>query len=283
MRLNAYVLAGDPAWIAQSIGSYYHLVDRIVVSHDRSGRSWAGHPLSVQESLDRLVAADPQGKILMLPGAHSDPDRFVLDVETEHRQSALDAASEGADWVIQLDTDELLPSPSAFTAQLTLAEQRGADALEFPARIIYARTPSGRFLEQCGRLWTAQSAYPGPVAVRAGTRLTHARQAAGSPMHRADVAPWNTDPAHPWNATVHAVISPAHAILHMSWVRTEAQMAEKRRVSGYAGAVKWDAELRRWRWRAHHPWLTALGAPVARDPLRRFRVASLPALARVQP
>ena len=36
-------------------------------------------------------------------------------------------------------------------------------------------------------------------------------------------------------------------------------MAEKRRVSGYAGAVKWDAELRRWRWRAHHPWLTALG------------------------
>ena len=60
-------------------------------------------------------------------------------------------------------------------------------------------------------------------------------------------------------------------------------MAEKRRVSGYAGAVKWDAELRRWRWRAHHPWLTALAAPVARDPLRRFRVTSLPALARVQP
>ena len=142
-------------------------------------------------------AADPQGKILMLPGDHSDPDRFVLDVETEHRQSALDAASEGADWVIQLDTDELLPSPSAFAAQLALAEQRGADALEFPARIIYARTPSGRFLEQCGRLWTAQSAYPGPVAVRAGTRLSHARQAAGSPMHRVDVAPWNTDPAHP--------------------------------------------------------------------------------------
>ena len=27
---------------------YYHLVDRIVVSYDRSGRSWAGHPLSVR-------------------------------------------------------------------------------------------------------------------------------------------------------------------------------------------------------------------------------------------
>ena len=39
---------GDPAWIAQSIGSYYHLVDRIIVSYDRSGRSWAGHPFSVR-------------------------------------------------------------------------------------------------------------------------------------------------------------------------------------------------------------------------------------------
>jgi hypothetical protein len=283
VRLNAYVLAGDPAWIAQSIGSYYHLVDRIVVSYDRSGRSWAGHKLSVQESLDRIVAADPQGKILMLPGDFSDSDRFVLDVETEHRQSALDAASEGADWVIQLDTDELLRSPSTFTAQLAIADQRGADALEFPARIIHARTPSGRFLEQCGRFWTTQSAYPGPVAVRAGSRLSHARQAAGSPMHRVDVAPWNTDPAHPWNAPVHAVISPAEAILHMSWVRTEAQMAEKRLVSGYAGAVRWDAELRRWRSRARHPWLTAAGTPVARNPLRRFRVTSLPSLARADP
>lgn len=283
MRLNAYVLAGDPAWIAESIGSYYHLVDRIIVSYDRSGRSWAGHPLSVEESLDRMTAADPEGKIQMLPGDHSDPERFVLKVETEHRQSALDAASEGADWVIQLDTDEILRAPSTFLAQLAVAERRGADALEFPARIIYARTPSGRFLEQCGRFWTAQSAYPGPVAVRAGTRLSLARQAVGAPTHRVDVTPWNTDPAHPWSSPVHAVIRPRESILHMSWVRTEAQMAEKRLVSGYAGAVKWERELHRWRRRGRHPWWTALGAPMARDPFRRFRVTSLPPYSGVEP
>jgi len=283
MRLNAYVLAGDPAWIPQSIGSYYHLVDRIIVSYDRSGRSWAGHPLSIEESLDRLTAADPEGKIQMLPGNHADPGRFVLRVETEHRQSALDAASEGADWVIQLDTDEILPAPSTFVAQLEITEQRAADALEFPARIIYARTPSGRFLEQCGRFWTTQSAYPGPVAVRAGTRLSLARQAVGAPTHRVDVAPWNTDPAHPPSSRVHGVIHSSEAILHMSWVRTEAQMAEKRLVSGYAGDLKWERELHRWRHRARHPWRTALAAPTARDPFRRFRITSLPPYSRVEP
>ena len=190
----------------QSIGSFYDLVDRIVVSYDRRVGRGRGIRCRREESLDRLVAADPDGKILMLPRAHSDPDRFVLDVETEHRQSALDAASEGADWVIQLDTDEVLPSPSAFTAQLTLAEQRGADALEFPARIIYARTPSGRFLEQCGRLWT-------PVGVpRAGGRssgnTTHARTTGGGIT---DVScrrgAMEHRPAHPSTARVHRVIA----------------------------------------------------------------------------
>ena len=35
MRITAYVLAGDPAWAAQSLGSYYDLVDEVVVSHER--------------------------------------------------------------------------------------------------------------------------------------------------------------------------------------------------------------------------------------------------------
>ena len=31
MRLHAYVLAADPAFLAQSVQSYYDVVDRIVV------------------------------------------------------------------------------------------------------------------------------------------------------------------------------------------------------------------------------------------------------------
>ncbi len=44
MRLNAYVLAADPAWIEESVASYYDLVQRILVSFDDSGTSWTGHP-----------------------------------------------------------------------------------------------------------------------------------------------------------------------------------------------------------------------------------------------
>src|SRR4051794_34106735 len=110
MRIHAYVLAGDPAWISESVLSYYPLVDRIVVSYDAKGRSWAGHRLLVDDSLRSLKSVDVSGKMVFLPGNHTDPERFSLEMETEQRQGALDAASEGADWVLQLDTDEILLS-----------------------------------------------------------------------------------------------------------------------------------------------------------------------------
>jgi hypothetical protein len=283
MRLHAYVLAGDPAWIPQSIGSYYHLVERIVVSFDRSGRSWSGAPLSIDESLRRIAAADPEGKTVLLPGDHADPSRYVLRVETEQRQRALDAASEGADWVIQLDTDEILAAPDVFRDFIGRADERAAQSLSFPARMFYARTRSGLFLEHCGRFWSSQAGYPGPVAVRAGTALSLARQAAAAPQYRVDFAPWNTDPAHPRNVAVHDVIAAGDGILHLSWVRTEAQMAEKSIVSGYAGTKDWSTELEKWRRRAAHPRRTALRAPLVRDPNRRFRIARLPAFEHAEP
>lgn len=283
MRLNAYVLAGDAAWIPESVGSYYELVDRIIVSYDRGHRSWGGGRLSVAESLQRISASDPEGKTLLLPGDHVAPGRPRMELETEQRQAALDAASDGADWVLQLDTDEIVMSSRSLRSQVAVADGRAADAVAFPLRNVYARTASGRFLEHCGRFWSTQSAYPGPVAVRSGMQLAFARQAATSAVHRVDVAPRNTDPAHPFGTPVHAVISPHEAVLHMSWVRSERQMAEKSVVSGHADDADWQHKLSRWRWRAEHPWLTAARTPFARDPFQRFRIIDLPALAEVHP
>ena len=283
IRLNAYVLAGDPAWVADSIGSYYDMVGRIVVSYDRSHRSWSGLPLSVEESLRRIHAADPDGKVVLLPGDHVIADRTLMATETAQRQAALDAASDGADWVLQLDTDEILPSPEALRRQIAVADEAGADAVDYPLRNIYAATVGDRFLEQCGRFWTTQATYPGPIAVRAGTRLTVARQAGGVRHHRVDVAARNTDPAHPRRTPVHAVIPREDAVLHLSWVRSEEQMLEKRRVSGYAKNRDWDEDLARWRRRSRHPWLTAAGAPLARRWWDRYRVVDLPELAGREP
>lgn len=283
MKLHAYVLAGDPAWIPQSIGSFYRLVDRIVVSYDEQGLSWSGHPLSTEKSLSRIAAADPDGKVVLRPGRFSNPELMAMWAETAQRQDALDAASEGADWVLQLDTDEVVADPAAFRAAIDAAEAHCASALEYPARVLYARALSGRFLETCGRFWSTQSSYPGPAAVRSGTRLSHARQAAGVPTYRVDVSAWNTDPARPSTTRVHRVIPRDQALLHLSWVRTEAQMAEKRAVSGHARGRDWDRELDRWRRRMRHPFLTAAAAPLSRRPFERFRVATLPEFARLDP
>lgn len=275
MRLHAYVLAGDPAWVAESIRSYYEVVDRIVVSYDQAGLSWAGIPLSVEESLRRLEQVDPDRKMVLLPGDHVDPTRHAMHVETTQRQSALDAASEGADWVVQLDTDEIVPRLAVFQRVIRDAHEHGAHAVEFPARVLYTRTPRGRFLENCSRLWGDQANYPGPVAVRAGTTLSFARQAASAPLYRADLAPWSTDPSHPQDAPVHQVLSRDEAILHMSWVRTSAQMNEKACVSGHASERNWPRELSGWNRRSRHPWASILATPITKDPARRFRMASL--------
>lgn len=283
IRCNAYVLAGDPAWAGESIASYYGLVDRIVVSFDRSHRSWSGNPLSVEESLRRIRAADPDGKVVLLPGEHVDTGPSLMATETAQRQAALDAASLGADWVLQLDTDEIVASPASLRHHVAAADGAAADAIDFPLRNIYAAAAGGRFLEQCGRFWTTQAAYPGPVAVRAGTTLSVARQARGVPHYRVDVAARNTDPAHPRNSAVHAVIPREDAILHLSWVRTEEQMLEKRIVSGYSKNRDWDRDLARWRWRARHPLLTAGSAPFSRRWFDRYRVVALPRVSGLNP
>lgn len=272
MRLNAYVLAGDPAWIPRSVGSYYDLVETIVVSYDRRHRSWSGAPLSVGAALDRLRSLDRDGKLRLLPGDHSDPGAKVLTNETEQRRQALEVAGEGADWVLQLDTDEILLDRAAFLAALAAGDRSGAAGLDYPLRDFYQRVGPGTFLEHCGRFWTDRAAYPGPVAVRAGTPLSHCRQTR-EPLYRVDFRTRNTDPWHPSDVPVHRVVARSQAIAHMSWVRSPEQMREKSVTSGYAAARDWSRELPRWERRGRHPWLTALSAPVRRREENRFRLA----------
>lgn len=274
MRLNAYVLAGDPAWIPESLGAYYPLVDRIVVSFDSEHRSWSGAPLSVGAAIARLREIDAEDKIRLLPGRHSDPQRNVLDVETEQRQAALDAASEGADWVIQLDTDEILLDLGTFVRCLTAADHSGASALDYPMRDFYQHLRGDRFLEHSRRLWGDRAAYPGPVAVRVGTPLNHCRQTAAD-AYRVDFRRRNTDPWHPRNAPVHRTIHRRQGIAHMSWVRTSEQMAEKSRTSGYSRAYDWQEEIAKWEWRRTHPWLTVAATPFRTRERERFRLTRL--------
>jgi hypothetical protein len=274
MMANAYILLGDPAFLRPSVASYYRHVDRIVVSFDRDGRSWTGTDLPTEECLALIRAIDVDGKCDFRPGSFSGDGEEPLERETAQRRKALEEASDGADWVLQLDTDEVIPRAETILSCLDRADARGAGALEYPARWLYTRVRQGRFLESCSRAWTATSSYPGPLAVRAGTELHHARQTS-APVYRADVRAWNTDPARPKNAIVHEVVPLDAAVLHYSWVRSAADIARKVGWSGHAPTLRASGEYERWERATRHPLRTAASAPFARRG-RRYRLTSAP-------
>lgn len=276
MRLNAYVMLADPSFLTASIRAYYALVDRIVVSYDENGRSWTGTPLPVDDALALVRAIDTDRKCELHPGDYARDGHDAMDNDTHQRREALAAASAGADWVLQLDTDEVLPRPDVFLRTLAHADQAGAHALEYPSRWLYTRVGARRFLESGSRLWGPASSYPGPLAVRAGTALVHARQA-DVPLYRADVRAWNTDPAHPRDALVHEVVPFDAAVLHYSWVRSPAFIARKVGWSGHTAELRATGEYGRWLRASRHPVRTVLMAPLRRSG-RSFRIVSAPAL-----
>lgn len=277
VRLNAYIMLGDPTYLAASVGAYYEVVDRIVVSYDREGRSWSGEPLPIEECLAELAAIDADQKTVHLRQSFSNPAANPLDCETRQRRSSLNAAANDAEWVLQLDTDEVIPRVGPFMDMLRRANAAGAVGLHFPSRWLYARAGSGTYLEACSRWWRAAAGYPGPLAVRSGTQLTHARQCAG-PLFRVDFRRRNTDPWHPRTAPVHATVRVADGVLHFAWVRSDAVMTRKARISGHRDDLDWDTRLTKWRSRQRRPRLAC-----ALTPLRRrnhtdwLRLARLPA------
>ncbi|MBE7158495.1 MAG: hypothetical protein INR62_08700, partial [Rhodospirillales bacterium] len=125
MRTNAYLLAADPAWIESSVLSYYPLVERIVVSYDEDGFGWTGAPLDIDQCLRRLRVIDRDGKLDFQPGHYARREFFrrPLENDTYQRQCALDQAGTDADWVLQLDTDEIIGDASIFTDCLAQADR----------------------------------------------------------------------------------------------------------------------------------------------------------------
>lgn len=263
MRVTAYVLVADPNFLAESLRSYYDHVERVVLSYDESSTSWTGTALPVEECLEIIEALDTEGKCVRAPGHYTRLDHEPLDNETHQRQQALDAASDGADWVVQLDTDEVMLHPDRFFASLRRADATGAAAMDYPSRWLYARVAPGRYLEASTRFWRPAASYPGPLAVRAGTALSHARQA-DAPTYRVDLRPWNTDPARRRATVVHEVIDPDEAVLHYSWVRDHDTIRRKFGWSGHAADYSRPVVYRRWASRQERPWQTILTNPLRR-------------------
>lgn len=273
MRVTAYVLVADPAYLQESIRAYYDRVQRIVLSYDETATSWTGTPLPVAECLRLIEAVDPDRKCVRAPGRYARPGEHPLDNDTFQRQAALDAASADADWVLQLDTDEVMLDPDRFFSALERADATGTAGLDFPARWLYARVGEDRFLEASSRFWRVRAGFPGPLAVRAGTRLVHARQA-DVPLYRVDFGPRNTDPSHHRDSVVHATVPVGSAVAHYSWVRDDETMRRKFGWSGHTAAYSRPEVYRRWVSRQRHPLRTVVTTPFRHDDW--FRMTKVP-------
>ncbi|MFD4994032.1 hypothetical protein ACFWH7_04845 [Cellulosimicrobium cellulans] len=273
MRRTAYALVADPSFLASSLRSYYAHVDRVVLSYDETATSWTGTPLPIDECLAVIDALDVDGKCVRAPGAYARPGEPPLDSETLQRQAALDQASEGAEWVLQLDTDEVVLDPATFVGAVRRADAAGASGLDFPSRWLYTRIAPGRYLEASTRFGRPAASYPGPLAVRAGTRLAHARQA-DVPLYRVDLGPWSTDPARRRDTIVHEVVDPGSAVLHFSWVRRPETMRQKFGWSGHTAHYSRPGVYETWVARTRHPRRTALTSPLRRRDW--YRLVSVP-------
>ncbi len=172
MRLRAYVLAADPAWLETSIQSYYDIVEKIVVSYDRNKVGWTGSALPIDECIDRAKSVDKDKKMEFARGDFAILSNSPMENETRQRREALALAGD-ADWVLQLDTDEVVTEPTSLRRQLA-ALPASARCVRWPMRSLFQRAADGRYLEVCTKRGGHVEEYFS-IAVRPGTRLAEAR------------------------------------------------------------------------------------------------------------
>jgi hypothetical protein len=255
MRLAAYVLAADPAWLEASIGSYYDIVEKVVVSYDRDKLGWTGKPILVDECLERAKSIDKDNKMVFVPGHFAVLSNTPMENETRQRQHALAEVGD-VDWVLQIDTDEIVANTSALTRRLA-AQPQDYHCLSWPMRSFFQRTEQGAFLEVCKVLFRRQHDENFPIAVRPGSTLQCARYVNES---TAIFRSRGWDLASLTGGD--ALLAPEEAMLHFSWVRSEEHILRKLRswghsldfdVEGYFRKV-WLAAPKEWsRFRDFHP------------------------------
>ena len=247
--VNAYILAADPTWLEQSVSAYYPKVRQIVVSYDRDGRGWTGAPIPVEECLSRLRAIDSEGKMRFVAGRFSAPVKDPMENDTLQRNTALSLASEGADWVLQLDTDEWLPLWEPFAEAMSRADALGLCALEWPMRVLYRRLADGQFLEVCAVGGYDHFEYIAPVAVRSGTHLVHSRRTDGTFLRSVVRGDQHSIQLHRplgKGEVREALLDSSEAILHNSWARSPADLRRKLASWGHSGLRAWFYYVGRW-------------------------------------
>ncbi len=255
VKVNAYILAADPAWIEASVLSYYDFVDRIVVSYDADSRGYTGREVDVAGCLRRLRAIDRVGKCDFHPGQFAAPDAAPMACETRQRTEALALAGDGADWVLQLDTDEVLPTPSLLLNCIEDAARVGLRTVDFPSLWLYSAAGGRRFLSWCRRGGRVDVMFPGSMAVRPDVHFEFARRSL-EPTYHVDIRRQR----HLGGKHVRAdrVVRFHESIVHLSMLRSDNELQSKFLTWSHARDRDWSPELDGWRAARKYPRSAAL-------------------------
>lgn len=263
LRVNAYVLLADPAWLEASVLSYYDLVDRIVASYDSEGIGWNGKPIDVEECVARLRRIDHANKVTFLPGRHHGiPYEHLLELDTMQRQHALNTAAVDADWVVQLDTDEVVLDQGTLRAAIERAAASEATGLHYPSRWLFARLGTSTYLERATRRGRTWPAIAGPIAVKTGATLKLARIHDGINF----TVSWRRRHA------ADMYISKRQSIAHLSTIRSQEQMRAKAQTSSHADDFNWNPYLDAWE-RAHRNPVRSVIASYRSSDRQQYRLA----------
>ncbi len=136
--MGAYVLLADPAYLLESVESYYHVVDTIVMSFDQDSISWTGEDLDIEPCVSIVERLDRDHKVRFVPGRFHGDGRTPIELETLQRNAAISSLGDSVDWILQIDSDEVVASPSRLVGSIGLG----------------------------GRPWTLRGRVPVPVALR---------------------------------------------------------------------------------------------------------------------
>ncbi|WP_292832142.1 hypothetical protein [Microbacterium sp.] len=238
-RIGAYILPGDPNWLAKTLVAYYPLLEELVVPLPAEGIGWAGRPIPVDDVLAIVRTLDHRGILRTLEGTWTDLEQ-PMRADTAQRQAALDALAGRVDWVLQIDNDEYLPNPAALLQAIDAAEDSGLSAVEWPMRVLFRRTKRWVF-EVVSEDGSSRYDYPGAIAVKPEVVLADARRA-DAPFLRAlvigddrslQVRRPATEGEQRWEE-----LRPEDAIIHNSWARSAGAVWQKTRSWGHVDGMR---------------------------------------------
>lgn len=175
-KIIAYVMLSDPEWLVPSISSYYNICDQIIAIHDDRYLGHSGHKIDVGECLERMLGVDTDSKIQISKGNFTRFDN-PHDNESDQRSTGIKLASEsGADWILHIDTDEIVPDEAWLYEKLSSPIPKDRHSVEIAGRVVYG-FDGNKLLQVSSLEGTPEYFEHIPIAVRPFTELKRARYA----------------------------------------------------------------------------------------------------------